>query len=230
MTSGELIPLADVEALAKTATAKIVELVGTAESLTITTPDQYTAADKLLGVIKTAFNEAEAKRTELKAPVLTLGREIDGAFKPAKEAYDRGENVIKQAMLAFRRRQEAEAERRAAEIRQKEDERKAKLLQRAETAEEKGKDRQAETLREQAMTMPITEVTANIPKTATSYRMVKKWEVVDMKAVKPEYIITTVDTAAIDGLVSRVGERAAEIVGGIHVWETEVAVAPRTTR
>ena len=224
----ELLSRDQLEAIATEELAKIAELVGTAESLTITTDEQYQAADELLGQLKGAFKASDERRTAIKAPYLEATRTIDGAWRPIKEAYDRGETVVKKAMLVFKRRREEEAERKAAELRQIEEAARAKLLERAEKHEERGRERQAEALREQAMSMPVTTVAPNIPTTGTSFRKVWKWEVVDKSGIKAEYLVP--DATAIGALVESVGERATQIVGGIHVWQEEVAVAPRARR
>lgn len=221
----EMMTRDQMEAVAAEELQRIVELVGTAESLTIVTDDQYQAADDLLARLKGAFKASDEKRVEIKAPYLEETRAIDGAWRSIKEAYDRGENVVKAAMLAFRRKREEEAERAAAALREKEAKERAKLLERAEKADERGRERQAETLREQAMTMPVATVVPNIPKTGTSYRKVWRWEVLEPDKIDRKFLIP--NEKAITALVESLGERAAETVGGINVFQAEIAVAPR---
>lgn len=222
MTTQELIPIPDIEALALARLTTIAELVGTAESLTITTNDEYVRVDELLGAVKAAFKEAESERTELKAPSLARGQAIDAAYRPAKEAYEKGERVIRAAMVAFVNKREREAAERAAKIRQQEETARQRLLTRAETAEERGQDTKADTLREQAMAMPVVSVAPDIPKTATTMREEWAWELLDKTQVKANFLV--LDETAINALVKSMGERAADTVGGIHVFKQKVAV------
>lgn len=222
MTTEIVIP-AEIEDIFAEELGKIVELVGTAESLTITTDDEYTAADELLGTLKASLKAADERRVVIKAPYLDATRAIDGGFKPVKEAYDRGEQAIKRGMVQFRQRREQEAREREAKLRDQEEKARQRLLARAETAEGKGQEEKADQLREQAASMPVAQVAPVIPKTGTSYRKVWKFEIVDETAVVDAFKVP--DRTAIQKIVEAQGDRAVRTVGGIRVWQEEVAVA-----
>ena len=56
--------------------------------------------------IKRKSKEIEAKRQELKAPILEAGRKVDDLFKPALAVLAAAEDAIKKQMISYQREQE----------------------------------------------------------------------------------------------------------------------------
>jgi hypothetical protein len=215
----------DVSAVYEAELARIVELVGTAESLTIASDEQYVNADKLLGELKASYKAADTARARAKEPYLRAGQALDAGFKPVKEAFDRGEQAVKRGMATFKRERELAAAAEQARLREVQDKERAKLAERAEKAEARNRPTQAAQLREQAESMPVATVSPEIPKTGTSYRKVWRWEVIDKAGIKGDYMVP--DEKAIQAVVEAMGARAEQTVGGINVWQEEIAIAPR---
>lgn len=107
----------------------------TTEGVEVKTDEQEAKLDDLLGEIKQAAKDAEAKRKAEKEPHLEAGRQVDANWKPIKDRLDAAAAEIKRLLTPYRvakqaakdeaarkAREEAEAKERAAQAKLREPE------------------------------------------------------------------------------------------------------------
>ena len=216
--------MTEIKSIVETHKAEIAAIVGTAEKLTIRTPEQYQNAAELLQRIKGVVKRSEADRTAQVKPLNDQVALINAEFKPVKTAAENAERVIKAGIADYQKRAREAAEAEEALLRDLRAKEEAKLLAQAEKAQARGNENRAAELQDRAAMLPVAQVAPVAPKVdGLSTRKVWKWELVDMAQVKPDYLI--VDDKAVDALVKSAGARAAGIVGGIRVWEEDVVVS-----
>ena len=107
-------------------TERASEFLALANDIVVDSDDTRKFADDELASIKRQRSAYEAKRKELKAPILEAGRLIDDMFKGVIEYADRSAHILSQKILSYdrevtaaRAREQQEAERVAREQREK---------------------------------------------------------------------------------------------------------------
>lgn len=178
--------------LAQEAATVIIE----AQSYEIKTLLQYTNSMELLKRIKGVYTKLEAERTAQKAPILAAGRDVDSLYKAETGKLQKAETRLKQAGILFNQEQQRKADAEQARLQAVAEERARKererLLARAATAEERGKDEKADALRDQAEQVQVfvPVVTPAMSKVAgVATRKVWKYRITDMAALPREYMI-----------------------------------------
>ena len=91
---------------ANQAKAEAEVILSISQMFTVTTHEEFVGANAELQSIKKKAKEIEAKRQELKAPILEAGRKVDDLFKPALAVLAAAEDAIKKQMIAWQREQE----------------------------------------------------------------------------------------------------------------------------
>lgn len=164
--------------------SSLAELATQSRELTISDQSTYQRAADLLSDIKSRGKELEKKRKAITEPMDAAKKSTMDLFRPAVDAIEGFEKLIKQKMADFVREQERlqrEAEARAADERRKEQE---KLQREAEKLRAKGKEEQAAAVELQA----VTAVSAPAPTmqavaSGAHHRKVWKAQLVDKMAL-----------------------------------------------
>jgi hypothetical protein len=91
---------------ANQAKAEAEVILSISQMFTVTNHEEFVGANAELQSIKKKSKEIEAKRQELKAPILEAGRKVDDLFKPALAVLAAAEEAIKKQMIAYQREQE----------------------------------------------------------------------------------------------------------------------------
>lgn len=122
--------------------------------LEIKTHDDAIQASKSLDEVKIKSKRLDLKRVDLKAGALETCREIDGFFKPAINAYDELAKIYRRKINGYNTEQARivteKQEKEQLRVKKIEDDKKAKILEQAKKAEEKGNTQKAESLTERA--------------------------------------------------------------------------------
>ncbi len=138
----------DDQQLIKTAVS-FVELYS---GMQIKTDEDAATASKIISDAKAQFKLVDARRKEITAPLDEAKKSTMELFRPATEACERIEKVLKLKISGFleeRREAQRQEEARLADIAAKE---KAKLEAKAEKLREQGKEEQANAIEEKAST------------------------------------------------------------------------------
>lgn len=162
----------------------LAELANQSRALVIADQAGYQSAADLLRDIKDRGKELEKKRKAITEPMDAAKKATMDMFRPAVDAIESLEKLIKGRMSDFVREQERlvrEAEAQARENQRKEQER---LHKQAEALRAKGKDEKAEAIEQQAATtvaMPATHMQATA--SGASHRKIWKAKLTDKMAL-----------------------------------------------
>lgn len=220
------------------------QALGTSRAIVaVTDSDSQSVAAAALSTLKGLLKQLEASRTEIKRPVLDLGKDIDGiAQQYAKEINEEAARLNSAIQDHYRaEREKAERERKMAE--QLEAKRRAKAAEEARLAEEQRRAAEAEALKAKseseaayldakaaeaaklaeeakAKAEAPSEVQHVAPQKAEkmTVRMVWKHRVIDIAALlaaRPEFVSLEPKTAAINAEI-RGGTRE---IPGLEIWE-----------
>jgi len=166
---------------ANQAKAEAEVILSISQAFSVESHDEFLLANVELQSIKKKAKEIEAKRQELKAPILEAGRKVDDLFKPALAVLAAAEEAIKKQMVTWQREQER--------IRRETEEAARKELERAERARikaiEKGDVTKVAKLEEKVATIAATVSEApEVPK-AKGFYITEIWtaNVVDFMAL-----------------------------------------------
>jgi hypothetical protein len=166
---------------ANQAKAEAEVILSISQAFTVTTHEEFVGANAELQSIKKKAKEIEAKRQELKAPILEAGRKVDDLFKPALAVLTAAEDAIKKQMISYQREQER--------IRKEAEEAARKELERAERARiraiEKGDVEKVAKLEEKVVSIAATVAEAPQVAKVQGFSITEIWtaEVVDFKAL-----------------------------------------------
>lgn len=204
---------------------KAADALTTARALIIGTPEEYSKADayckglyNLRREIEADFAESEAAALDSKKKateaLATLVAQKKSHTQPVLEA----EKVLKGKLLVWRneddRKRREEQDSANAEARKKaEDEQ----LRKAEALQAQGKTSQAEAVLNKPTKVQPVIVPSAAPKAQTVIRTTKHYRVVDPDAVKRNFCAP--DAGKMWREVQNSGLKAAEIIGGVEVWE-----------
>lgn len=206
------------------------EMVQHAETLVVDCPPAYEHGLELLRTIKQREDVVEAKRKELKAPILEAGRRVDGTFSPLVEALRAAATVINRKLSSWRQAEERRRQEEEARIRREALDREAKELEKtereAQKLEAKGRPEDAELVRafvpEPA---PLPVVASEVPKVkGAGVRDNWRFEIVDGAKIPREYLMP--DEVAIGKVVRALKEKTN--ISGIRVYNEEVTSVRRT--
>jgi len=181
---------------ANQAKAEAEVILSISQAFTVTTHEEFVGANAELQSIKKKSKEIEAKRQELKAPILEAGRKVDDLFKPALAVLAAAEDAIKKQMIAWQREQER--------IRWDAEEKARIEMERAERARlkaiERGDVTKVAKLEEKVASIAATVSEAPQVAKVKGFSIVEIWsaQVVDVSKVPREYMIP--DQARLDGL------------------------------
>lgn len=114
---------------------KVKALTRRARALKIRDAASFSKGDELNGEVRTLMRSIQKARTEVKAPVLQLGRDIDAAVKDVVEPLEQATAALSQRLLAWQREQERLRAEQEAAARKRMEEAKAKAAE-AENAEQ----------------------------------------------------------------------------------------------
>lgn len=186
-----------------------------AESLEIRTVTEYETAGQLIPPLGKLRRELMNERLSQTRPIDAQKSAIMEAYREAEAPMIAAENLVKKAMLAWRRREEERAaeERRRAEA---EAERERQRLERlADKAEARGDVAKAEQFEQRADAVVATAAVADVPKVdGTAIRKSWHFEVVDAAAIPRNYLVP--DEKAIARVVTALKDRTE--IPGIRVW------------
>jgi hypothetical protein len=205
------------------AEARAHQALTRAESMSVTTADEYQAAADEVMAIKSKWKEIEDARKALKQPVDEAAKRIQSFFKPPLDFLARAENIIKRKMVSWKSEQDRiarEEQRKAEEKARKERER---LEREAAKAAAAGREERAEVLRERAEVVVSAPVAPVAPKVSgISERSVWKFEIVDAAKIPREFLMPN---------EKRIGEyvramKSDATIPGVRIFE-ETSLASR---
>ena len=182
-----------------------VKLLGYAEARTILSDDDVKVATEDLSVIAGVKKAIEAKRKEYTGPINEHLKATNGAFGTFTEPLTRADTLNRQKVLAYRAEQELVRQEQESINRLREEAARREMELKGEISEPVGLVQVAEEAPARYRTETGTLGTAKI----------KKWEVVDLKAVPIEYMM--IDAAKV-GKVVRAG---IPNIPGIRIYEVE---------
>jgi hypothetical protein len=224
------ITTAQAEEVAETALAESMTALQKAEAVPCETPEEYDAVVELMQDIKASTKEVEAKRVEMKAPILKAGKLIDGLFRPALERYKKVQSILKVDKAAPYLKKKAaarlEAERAAQAVVDKERNRLALL---AVKAAARGDEKKAAQFEERSEA--VAPVEAVVPEEKSPVVIKKKWRarlrdkellVSHISGTGDHLEAVTVDMAYLNGLAVETGGRAH--IPGVEFYQEETVV------
>lgn len=211
MSQSDLSSNPEVQAL----TAQTDQFVALAQTYSVTTAVQFTAAGEQLKEIKAAAKRLDTLRKTMTQPLDAAKKAIMDFFRAPEEKLARAESGIKRAMLAYtaeldRKRREDQA-RADAEARKQQE----KLQQQAARAQASGKVEKAAELEERAATVVAPVINREPPKVSgLSFRDAWCFEIVDEKAIPREFLM--VDEAKIRRFVANM--KGDTQIAGVRVY------------
>jgi invasion protein IalB len=199
------------------------EITTRANTLAVTTAEEYQIAAELLRSIKTVRDNIAATFDE----PIKAAHQAHKAMLEAKKKHEAplslAESTVKTKMNAWttaqeRKRREEEA--RLREQAQKEEE--ERRLREAQELERQGENQAAEALVSAPVIAPTVVVAKQVPKVeGVSTRSVWRFRIVNEAAVPREYM--TVDEKKIGGVVRSLGNKAN--IPGVEVYEETIVAA-----
>lgn len=198
--------------------AEAAEHLRHAESLEIRSATEYQAAGKLITPLGLLRKKLMDQRLATTRPIDAQKAAVMEKYREAEKPMIDAENLIKGAMLTWRRAEDErqrEEQRIANEKAERERQRLDKLAEKAEARGDAGKAAEFEQ-RADAVLAPLA--TVGIPKVdGTAVRKVWRFEVTDKDAIPRNYMIP--DDKAIGRVVSALKDRTE--IPGIRVWSEE---------
>ena len=176
------------------------------EGVEVTDEETLSRAVEIAAKCAEVRRAAEARRKDLKAPVLERGRQIDAAFKELLSPVSAAENALKAQIGAY----QAEQRRKAEEERRRQEE----LARRRQAAEDKrAAEQERVPVQHRPAVVPEPERTARSESGAkASVRMIRRHEVVSAWELPAEYLMP--DEKKIAAAV-----REGKDIPGVRVWE-----------
>ncbi len=244
--TGEIVSAEQLERERAERKVEIGPYVDVAQSMEISTDQDAAEATEYLGDLARLAKELEARRKELKAPVLKWGKDIDAEFKRLIEPIEKARGLVEPKLLAFRKekqrkideinerleRERQEQQRIADEKQREEAERAAAALREAQEAGDA--ERTAEAAKELAVAAevqviggeayePIEQDNTIRAENGASASVRKTWKatVVDPFEIPREYL--SVNEKAINAAV----KRGVRQIPGVVIEQVE-SLAVRT--
>ena len=173
----------EVEALEKETGAMLNEY----NAYKVTTPEEFIGTGAILKRIKGKYAVLDDREKEITRPLEAAKKSVIALFKRPKAILDQLEAKIKQAMLTFEEKQEAERKAKEEQLR-KEQEAEAKKLA-AKAAKTKDEDKKAELLAQAEATRNAAPIVATEAVKVDGISTVTNWgfEIVDQAKIPLEY-------------------------------------------
>ena len=197
-----------------------------AKAIVIKTGEDYGRAGEILKIVKGLRKKIGESYDPIIAKANQAHKEAISQKKKIEEPLVWAEGILKPKMSAYlneeeRKRKEQERIEREKALKAAEDEK----LKEAEHAAAMGEKEEAEEI----LTAPVEVAPVVTPKAVpkiqgVSSRKMWKWRIKNKRKIDPKFM--TPDEEGIAGVVRSMGKNAAEIVGGIDVWE-ETIIASR---
>ena len=165
-----------------------------AQRFTIASSDDYVQASEILKTVKGRYQEIEAKRKGMTAPLDEAKKRIMDFFRQPLEQLSNAERQIKSAMLAFMQEQEKvrrEQEEQLQALARAERERLNKITaEKISQAVEEGNLKKAEEILDAVVEVAAPTVQQEKPK-AQGIKMVTRWKyrIIDESLIPREYLV-----------------------------------------
>lgn len=188
-----------------------------AQSLVVSTAEDYEAAGVVLQALTVREKEVEAKKKELWDPLAKLTKSVQGLFNPPLKVLDQAKKLVAEKMGAYalKQRNIALAKQQAAE--DEAEETRKKLLARAEEATDDGNHARAVILEARADSVQAPTIVMDVPQVA-GLHLRERWlfEVTDPLQLPRAYL--TVDESAIRTAVN--STQGSVKIPGVRIWST----------
>ena len=96
--------------------AQISKLENQANALTITTPEEYGNAIDIVSKLKDTGSQIKEKKESITKPLNEALRNVRDIFKPVEIQFENAERIIKDKLLAYKRKSDEEARAKEAKI------------------------------------------------------------------------------------------------------------------
>jgi len=221
-----------------------VRILADARELTITTPDQYQQAARLVQSVKGLAKRLEDERFSQTRPLDDEKKAIIELYRPLADTLTQAEGVIKRGISAYQQEQQRIAREAQAKLDEQARKQREKLEEQARAAREKAAadaaklreageiakaerveeraEMRAETLEQRADVVAAPVVAMDTPKIAgVVTRQVWKFEITDPRLLPREYLMP--DESKIRRIVGALKGDTA--ISGVRVWpEDSIAV------
>lgn len=183
--------------------AQVTRLENQAESIQITTPEEYTAAVDLVSKLKDAGSKIKDLKESVTKPLNEALKNARKLFAPVEEQFENAERIMKGKLLAYKKLRDAEVAAEEARIAAKVESGKMKL----ETAERK------------VGAIERVESTTRGKVGEAQIRKIKKVRITDESLIPRQYLVPDMVAIRRDAL-------GGKTIAGVEVYEEEtVAVA-----
>jgi len=192
----------------------VLEVTKSAAHLVIKTDEEQAQANELLSSIKKNQKRINEEEEKIKRPLLEATTAARNLFKPFRERLTAQETVIKNALISYHRKKQAEAQKRQEKIV-------------ARVGEGKGKLKESTAIRQLSeVDQPKTNMETSAG--AVNIKMVKQLEIVDETKLPRKYLVP--DMAAIRADAYKIYDlqksgMTVEQIPGVKVSETESVAA-----
>lgn len=192
-------------------------LLKQAQSIVVTTADEYEAAAAVMLTLSEREDEIEARKATIWDPLARLTKACQALFNPPLKVLEQAKNIVKEKMGAYaleQRNIQLAAQQRAN---QEAEDAREKLLAKAERAEEVGNSERAMVLEARAQSVAAPTIQSETPKVA-GVQLREHWlfAVTDADEVPREYMI--VDEQAVRAAVN--ASKGTVKIPGVRIWST----------
>jgi hypothetical protein len=185
--------------------AQVTKLETQANSITITTPEEYAAAADIVAKLKETGSSIKAKKESITKPLNEALRNARELFAPIEEQFTKAEAIVKQKLLAYKRKIDDEARAKEAKI--------AADL-------ESGKIKKLETAEKKMDSIERVDTTTRGKVGEVQIRKVKKVRITSEADIPREYLVPDMVAIRRDAL-------AGKQIAGVEVYEEETVAAGR---
>lgn len=188
-----------------------------AQSIVVTTADEYEAAAAVMLTLSEREKDIEARKATIWDPLAKLTKACQALFNPPLKVLEQAKNIVKEKMGAYaleQRNIQLAAQQRAN---QEAEDAREKLLAKAERANKNGDEERASVLEARAQSVAAPTIQSETPKVA-GVQLREHWlfAVTDVDEVPREYMI--VDEQAVRAEVARC--KGATKIPGVRIWST----------
>jgi hypothetical protein len=192
-------------------------LLRQAQSIVVTTADEYEAAAAVMLTLSEREDEFEAKKKTVWDPLAKLTKACQALFNPPLKVLKQAKDIVKEKMGAYaleQRNIQLAAQQRAN---QEAEDAREKLLAKADKAADAGNDERALVLHARAQSVQAPTIQSETPKVA-GVQLREHWlfEVTDPDEVPREYLMVSEQLVRIE--VDRC--KSATKIPGVHIWST----------
>lgn len=181
---------------------QVSKLENQATAVTIESAEDYSAAVDIVSKLKEAGSNIKVKKESITKPLNEALKNARNLFAPIEEQFERAEGIVKQKLLTYKRKVDAEAAAKEAAIAQKVEDGKMKL----ETGERKLDE------------IERVETTTRGKVGEVQVRKIKKVRIADETALPRQYLIP-------DQVAIRRDALSGITIPGVEVYEEETIAA-----